>query len=255
MVRSLTASLMITAILAGFFYWVFTTAYAQVMQSTNYQIQSDSVNFGGGYSSSTNYQQESTFGEIATGESTSTNFDLNAGYQQMQTVYLALSAIDDVTMNPEIGGISGGESDGVTDFVVTTDSSGGYQVTIEATNNPAMQSGSNTIADYSPAGAVPDFAFAYGVSEAVFGYSPEGIDVASRFLDNGSDTCGTGSTDSSLKCWDGLTTGAVVIATDSDANHPNGATTTLRFKVGVGSSAGVEAGTYAATSTITALPL
>ena len=46
---------------------------AQVRSSTNYQLQSDSINIGGGLSSSTNFVQESTVGEVATGVGTSTN--------------------------------------------------------------------------------------------------------------------------------------------------------------------------------------
>lgn len=46
-------------------------AGAQVMQSTNYQIQSDSINIGGGFSSSSNYAVESTVGEVGTGKSDS----------------------------------------------------------------------------------------------------------------------------------------------------------------------------------------
>jgi hypothetical protein len=39
------------------------------------------------------------------------------------------------------------------------------------------------------------------------------------------------------------------------ANHPNGATTTLRFQVNIGGSIVVPTGTYVATTTLTALPL
>jgi hypothetical protein len=76
---------------------------AQVMSSGSFQIDSDSVNFGGGYGSSTNYQQESTFGEIASGDSSSTNFNLRAGYQQMLTSYLSMSDVANVPLSPALG--------------------------------------------------------------------------------------------------------------------------------------------------------
>ncbi len=85
-----------------------TFAGAQVMQSGSYRIQSDSINFGGGFSTSTNYELESTAGEVATGESSSTAYGMRAGYQQMQEVYLSLSGFGAVSMSPSIAGITGG---------------------------------------------------------------------------------------------------------------------------------------------------
>jgi hypothetical protein len=79
------------ALIVGLLLGVAFETSAQVMQSTNYRIQSDSVNVGGIYSSSSNYRLEDTTGEIATGESSSTNYQIKAGYQQMQETYLSLS--------------------------------------------------------------------------------------------------------------------------------------------------------------------
>ena len=249
---STTTTLFMLGLLA--FWWQSGVVVAQVMQSTSYQIQSDSINIGGGLATSTSYQLESTAGEIATGPSDSTNYSLRAGYQQMQTVYLSLSAVADIAMSPAISGVTGGTANGSTTVTVTTDSPAGYQLTIEAENDPAMQKGADTIADYDPGGD-PDFSFTTGSADAHFGYSPEGVDIVQRFLDNGSDTCNTGSTDTALACWDGLSTGAVVIASAADSNHPDGVTTSVHFRVGVGASAAVTAGVYTSTTTITATAL
>ena len=233
----------------------FTVAKAQVMQSTNYQVQSDSVNFGGGYSTSSGYILESTAGEVGTGELTGTSFNLYAGYQQMQETYIAISGASAIGMIPAIPGISGGTSNGSTTVTVTTDSTAGYQLTIEAENSPAMQKGADSIADYVPASSPPDYTFNIGASDAYFGYSPEGSHIVSRFLDNGAGTCNTGSLETSLRCWDGLDTTAEPIATDSNPNHPNGATTTINFRVGIGGAVGQTLGVYYATTTVTALAL
>ena len=227
---------------------------AQVMSSTNYKIQSDSINVGGGFSSSTNYSTESTVGEIATGKSSSTNYKLRAGYQQMHEVYIAMTSASDVVMNPPIGGITGGTSNGSTSVKVTTDSLSGYQLTIKASDSPAMQKGVDSITDYVPSGANPDFTFVTNASDAHFGYSPEGTDVVQRFLDNSS-TCNAGSNDTASACWDGLSTVEVPIASDTNANHPVGTETSIRFRVGIGSAANVPVGVYTATTTLTALPL
>lgn len=233
---------------------VLSIAGAQVMSSTNYSIQSDSVNVGGGTSTSTNYGMESTVGEIATGRASSTNYELRAGYQQMQEVFISISAAADVTLLPTLGGFTGGVSSGTTAVLVTTDSPSGYQLTIQATGTPAMRSGANSIANYAPIGAVPDFTFVTDPSDVQFGFSPEGTDVAVRFQDAGS-VCGIAGSDTADRCWDGLSVLPVAIALSGNANHPLGATTTIQFRVGIGGSIGVAPGTYVATTTLTALPL
>jgi hypothetical protein len=231
-----------------------SVSFAQVMQSSNYRLESDSINFGGGLSTSSSYTLQSTAGEVATGVSTSTSFSLKAGYQQMQEVYIALSSPSDVVMSPSIPGVTGGTANGSTTVTVTTDSPSGYSLSIASENSPAMQKGSDAIADYTPAGGDPDFTFGVGAADAFFGYSPEGADVVSRFKDDGA-SCNTGSLDTASACWDGLTQGGEIIASHSGANHPDGATTTVLFRVGIGSSVVQAPGTYVATTTLTAVPL
>lgn len=227
---------------------------AQVMTSPSYSLQSDSVNLGGGFSSSTSYIQESTVGEIASGPSDSSSYSLRAGYQQMQEVFLSLAVSGDVVMSPNLPGLTGGTSNGSTTFTVITDSPSGYSLSIAAENSPAMQSGANTIADYN-AGTDPDYTFLTGSTDAHLGFSPEGVDVVQDFLDDGVGVCNTGSTNTPLACWEGLSITETPFASGVGSNHPDGATTTLNFRVGIGSSAGVEAGVYIATTTVTALPL
>ena len=227
---------------------------AQVRTSTNYQIQSDSVNVGGGLSSSTNYITESTAGEIATGPSDSTNYRLRAGYQQMQEVYLALSGGGNVVMDATINGIVGGVTNGSTTFTATTDSPSGYQLTIEASQSPAMNSGGDSIADYTPAAADPDLQFITGATDSHLGYTPFGDHVVQRFLTNGS-SCNVSGSASSTACWDGLSTTAEVISQSTSPNQPSGTDTTIYFRVGVGGSVIQAPGDYVATSTVTLLAL
>ncbi len=227
---------------------------AQVMQSTSYRIESDSINFGGGLGSSTNYVLESTAGEVGTGDSSSTNFNLKAGYQQMVTTFISMTAANAVVMTPSIPGISGGIANGSTTVTVTTDSSAGYSLTIHADQSPAMQKGPHSIADYVPTGA-PDFTFTTTASDSHFGYSPSGVDVVNRFKDDGVSLCNTGSSETSFACWDGLSTTPEVISERASANTPNGSTSTVNFRVGVGGSVVQTEGVYTATTTLTAVSL
>ncbi len=235
--------------------WGISPVLAQVMQSTNYRIEQDSVNVGGGFSTSTSYTLESTAGEVSTGYSSSTNYAVHAGYQQSGSAYLALTGAQNVVMSPSLGGVTGGTSNGSTTVTVTTDNGAGYQLTIAASSSPAMRSASSvTIPDYAPAGANPDFTFAVSSSQARFGFSPEGVDIGARFKDNGS-ACNTGSGDTSLSCWDGLSTSDAIISTRGSSNQPSGTDTTIKFRVGIGSSVIQEEGTYIATTTLTAIAL
>lgn len=254
MVHSLLCSLRYAGIATLLIVFILQTSSAQVMQSNNYKIQSDSINTGGGLSSSASYGLEDTAGEVATGEGVSTNYQLKAGYQQMQEVYLSLSAATNVLLTPNLPGITGGTATGSTAFLVTTDSAAGYRVTIQASTSPAMQSGVGTIADYVPVGAVPDFIFTTNPSSVHFAYSPEGVDTAVRFLDSGG-VCGVAGSETSLRCWDGLSTTPREITRRTSGNHPNGATTTIQFRLGIGGTVPVIAGLYTATTTITAITL
>lgn len=223
------------------------------MQSGSFRIQSDSINFGGGLSSSTNFVVSDTLGEIGTGLSTSTSYNLSAGFQAMQSVYISISDSADVTL-PNIGGISGGNSTGQSTWTVITDNLAGYSLLISATTTPAMKSATTNISDYVPAGVSPDYTFSVGSASSTFGFSPEGINISSRFKDNGS-ACDIGSSDAVDKCWDGLSTTPAVIAGSTSSNHPNGATTTVKYQVGIGGSKIQEAGSYNASVTVTAIAL
>jgi hypothetical protein len=117
-----------------------------------------------------------------------------------------------------------------------------------------MQSGVGSIANYLASTSVPDFVFTTDATDAHFGFTPEGIDVAARYRDNGS-TCGVGVLNTTDSCWDMVSTTPIEIFSRSSANHPNGSTSTLKFRVGIGSQGAVTAGSYTATTTITALPL
>lgn len=237
--------------LGMFAFGVPTIALSQVMESSNYKIKSDSLNFGGLRGTSASYAIEDTLGEIGTGISSSTSYSLRAGYQQTLEVGIAITSPSDITMS----NISAGNtSNASASWTVTTDNAAGYSLAVSASTDPAMVSGVNSISDYTPAGAVPDFSFSVAASVAEFGYSPEGSDIASRFQDDGA-TCGSGASDTSDSCWDGFTISNVTVATGSSANHITGTATTIKFRAELGSSSSQAAGTYTATITVTAVTL
>jgi hypothetical protein len=228
--------------------------YAEEMNSANFTIESDSINIGGARSTSTSFSLEDTVGEAGTGIGTSSNYMLLAGYQQMQTGEISLTPGTDVTLSPALGGITGGTSNGSYVFTVLTNNEAGYTVALRASSSPALVSSDSSIADYTPAGADPDFAFSIAATDSEFGFSPEGTDVATRYRDNGS-TCNVSSGDTSNACWDALTTTSKTIIERLSSNDPAGTVNTIKFRAQVGASRFQPEGVYVATTTITVLPL
>lgn len=227
---------------------------AQTMQSGTYRIDFDSVNVGGGQSQSGTYLLEDTAGEVGTGYASSTTYNLHAGYQQMHEVYLTISAASDVVMSPSIGGVTGGTSNGQTSVTVTTDSGTGYQLLIKASSSPALVSGSNSFADYTPISSDPDFTFNVASTDSEFGFSPEGTDIVARYLDDNGSFCNSGGSSNSNTCWDPLMTTNRTISQSAGPNTPSGTATTIKFRAVSGASHFQPAGDYIATTTLTALP-
>jgi hypothetical protein len=246
----------ITVFLCAILGWTRGFVLAEVMGSPNYKIQSDSINVGGLDSASPNYTAGDTMGEEGIGNSGSASYGMKAGFRQLQTqaVYISMTAPADVVMSPSLGSISGGTSNGETSVTVTTNDTAGYSLSIKGAVSPALVSGVNDIADYVPSGSSPDFNFTVGDSESKFGFSPEGADITSAYLDNSS-SCGAGILDTLDKCWNGLSTSDKVIAQSSGATDPSGSVTNIKFRVGVGSARVQPEGDYVATSIITALAL
>ncbi len=228
--------------------------FAQAMQSTTYKIQSDTVNVGGkDISTSPSYKLGDTAGELGTGDSNSANYNMHAGFWQMQESYIALSTPSDLALTP-IGGILGEASEGTMSWTVTTDNVAGYSMSIQSVTSPALKSGVDSFADYTPVGADPDYNFSINPTTSAFGFSPEGVDVNSRFRDNGL-ACNVGAGETTAKCWDGLSTTAKDAFQRTSSNQPSGSTATVRFRAESGPSHIQPAGSYAAPITVTAITL
>lgn len=227
---------------------------AEMMSSSNYKVEIDSVNFGGGRSLSGSYTIEDTAGEVGTGVSSSTNFTMQAGYQQYSTVNLYVTPASNVTMSPSIPGLTGGTSNGQTSLTVSTDNPAGYETKIKADNSPALKTSYDSFADYVPAGANPDYSYSNSSSNSSFAFTPEGNDIAPRYKNSGV-SCGVGSNDDVNACWDGLSTSDRTVALRNSSNMPLGTVTTLKFRAESGSGHVQQDGVYTATTTITVISL
>lgn len=227
---------------------------AQVMQSTGYRMQLDSINIGGGESSSASYSLSDTAGEIGTGYSSGSAYGMHAGFQQVnEGTFIALSSPSDLTLS-SVSGLVGGSSEGTIAWQVTTDNGAGYTMSIQSSTSPALASGGDSFADYTPAGNDPDYNFSIGSTESEFGFSPEGTDIVSVYKDNGS-VCNTGTSDTQSKCWTSFSTTPKTVMQKLTANHPGGSTNTIRVRAEAGVDRMQPSGIYTAELTVTATML
>jgi len=227
-------------------------ALGYVASSSSYRIQNDSINIGGSLSTSTGYRVEDTLGEDMSGTSASASYNIKAGYQQMQETYLAVSAPGNVTLSPNIPATGGGVANGQAVWTIVTDNISGYTASLGSTASPALTSGANVFADYTPGGGNPDFTYSIAVSTSEFGFTPEGVDVSTRYRDNGL-SCGVGGGETVDRCWDPLVTIGSTVALRTTPNNPAGSPLTIKFQAESGASNVQAAGSYTATATLTVL--
>lgn len=225
--------------------------FAYVMSSTNYRVQFDSLNSGGALGTSTNYKIEDTVGEVASGSATSTNFKLYAGYQQMeQNVFLTMSVSGSPVVLSNIGGLTGGESNGSLAVSILTNNTAGYSLKVKSTTDPALKSASSSFSNY-PAGANTDFTWSSAETSSAFGFTPEGDDLVQKYLDNGSLCNQSGGSDTADKCWNYFSTSDEQISSSDSKNDPDTTTTTVKVKAKSGAQNVQQSGEYAATIIIT----
>jgi len=229
--------------------------YVGAMSSGSYSIPSDSINIGGLDSDSASYSGQDTVGEISTGESSSSSYTIQAGYQQMEPGSISISSPTDVSFS-NMSGITAGEANASSTWTVIADNAAGYTLSVKASTDPAMKSSTygSFFADYTPSGADPDKTFSITSTASAFAFSPEGVDLAQRYKDNGT-SCNTGALDTVDACWDGLDISDATISSRTSSNAPSGSTTTIKYRAAIGSEKIQDAGSYSATITVTATAL
>lgn len=245
-----------SAIFAITFFFAASAVSAYVASSTNYRLESDSINVGGEETStSTNYNLHDTIGEVGTGELSGTTYKVYAGYRQMvagEAASLSLTAPASISLTPAINRANGGEASGNATWTVTT-TSVGYTLKIKSSTNPALKSGSNSFSNYTTSAAgTADYEWHLGGETAEFGFSPyNSVSQTSRYKNNGA-LCGSGGNASDGFCWYGLSLSDETIANRSSATAAGGENTKINFKAAA-TAGGVETGSYTATIIITAV--
>lgn len=166
-------------------------------------------------------------------------------------------APQNVIMDTQLQGLTGGISNGSTTFAITTNNSLGYEVGITFASTTAMEH--ETSGAFIPnlgTTIVPDFNTAAVASSSAFAYSITGPEIVTLFTGTTAG-CNTGSgTGDADACWR-LTADATVssLVVDSNAaSNPAGDSYDLYFRVVVDQnpSPALPEGFYTATTTLTA---
>jgi hypothetical protein len=194
---------------------------------------------------------------ILSSQSAESTFEIS---QTVTAEITFLVAPSDITMSPSLAGVTGGTSDGNTQFRIMTNNNTGFSVTITASSSSGMigETQGGTIPALIPSVAgVPDYSFSAPTNSAAFGYSISASttgEITQPFRDNGTDTCGTGATEGTDTCWLDATTTAYTIINRSTETAASGATSTIQFRVQIAAdpAPAIPEDTYTATTTLTA---
>lgn len=176
------------------------------------------------------------------------------------------AAASPVSLLPAMNGFTGGAATAALAWNIKTNNAGGYSVSIN--KNHPLQIGDTPGADeqftdYSAASADPTYNWiAPAAGDAELGFAinslTSGVTADANFLNNGSDTCNTSTTFTSLKCWDVVptTAGSITIASRGAPTDYAGDDIAIQLKAQVvAPGAGdtyLQAGAYTTTVSATA---
>jgi len=131
------------------------TVLSMSMSSTNYRIQSDSINVGGVRQTSANYVSEDTIGEISSGNSSSDTYELSAGYQPTWNYPPGLSFAINENSAPLGTLTSLAAAASTTTFSVLSNAVDGYAVSVAGTTLTSNSSLADIDAMTVPASSSP----------------------------------------------------------------------------------------------------
>jgi hypothetical protein len=151
-------------------------------------------------------------------------------------------------------GVAQNSAVGTTTWTVITNDVAGYTLSVNATNTPAMKTGSASVADYQTTGTPNTWSVSSG--NAAFGYSAFGTDVPTGTWGTGalcSGASGPNATSTTLK-YEGFTTSPFQVASRAATTTPSGIATTVCYAVEQ-NNVFIPSGTYTATIVATATGL
>ncbi len=159
----------------------------------------------------------------------------------------------DVSMAPNIG-VSANTSIGTVLWNVKTNVAAGYTLAIKAQASPALVSGGNSFADYTPGVADTPELWSVPSGSKEFGYSAHGTDVPTVTWGTPTAGCGTGGAPDVALKYQNTKTVDRTVATRATVTPTTGIDTTVCFAAEQ-NTIYAAAGTYTTTITATATTL
>jgi hypothetical protein len=182
--------------------------------------------------------------------------DTNVVVTQVVASEISISKSGDVSMSPNISGMTGGTATGSTTLTVITNNATGFSLALKASTSPALQSGSYSFADYTEStGGTPDYSWGIASTDSEFGYTVEPATLADNiqaFKDNGTACGGTGTAQAADKCWANFTTSDSTVINRGNTTSQAGEAEVIKFEAQSGSGHFQNQATYTATITATA---
>ena len=158
----------------------------------------------------------------------------------------------DFTMAPPIG-VASDSSIGTSSWLVKTNSALGYTLAVKASSAPALVSGANSFADYTPVVVDTPEIWSVGSGAFEFGYSAYGTDTPTGTWGT-SVSCGSAGTPAVAQKYVNFKITDTTIATRATVTPTSGITTNICFAAQQ-NAIYAPSGTYTATITATATTL
>lgn len=174
------------------------------------------------------------------------------------TEEITITSPNDTSLTPSIPGITGNAgspSTGSLTWTVKTNNATGFNMKIKASSDPALLlDGTFNFSDYTATTPLNYTWLSPSASAAWFGFTVEAAtnaDTVAAFLDNGSNTCGTGATAGTNTCWSGLATTDKDIINRTSNTSSSGEAEVVKFRA-ESNAKFLKEGSYTATVTVTA---
>lgn len=162
---------------------------------------------------------------------------------------ISITSPSDSSMSQSLG-VSANTAIATTTWNVKTNNSAGYTLAVRASTNPAMQSGGNSISNYTPAVAATPETWSVS-SGAEFGFSAYGSRITTGTWGTSGSFCGANNTPSTNLKYRDLASTDITIATHGATTTTAGDDATVCYAVEQNGFY-VPSGTYTATVVATA---
>ncbi len=169
------------------------------------------------------------------------------------TAGISITSPSDVSMSQNLG-VSADTAVGSAVWNVKTNNSAGYTLALKATTSPALESGSNTIADYTPAVAATPETWSVPSGTAEFGFSGFGSHISTGTWGTDSDCLAGANVPSAGLKYRDFDTSDITLATSAATTTTTGVDSTVCFAVEQDTFY-APSGTYQATIVATATTL